>query len=142
MASASFSRLEDVLADHFPGRPIVPGVLVTEAMGQTGGWLLACTLGFSRWPLLVMIERAKFRRLVAPNEELRLTAELRSTRPDDFEIDAEARRNGHLVASARFAFHAFEFSLSGPERDRFQAWAERVFRDIGGPQLLPDRAVS
>ncbi len=140
VASVRFSHAHDVLADHFPGMPIVPGVLLTEAMGQTGGWLLASAFGFSRWPLLVMIERAKFRHFVAPDEELRLTADLRSARADTFEIDAEAHGSGRVVASARLAFHAFEFSLSDPNRDLFEAWARRVFRDIGGPLLLPNGA--
>ena len=68
VATVRFDAAHDVFADHFPGMPIVPGVLVTEAMGQTGGWLLAATHGFESWPLLVMISNAKFRRLVRPDE--------------------------------------------------------------------------
>lgn len=141
MASVRFSRMPDVIADHFPGMPIVPGVLLTEAMGQTGGWLLAATLGFSRWPLMVLIDRAKFRRLVTPDEEIRLTAELRSLSGDNFAIEAKAESGQQVVASATLGFRAFEFSLADPDRLRFDAWARQVFLDIGGVQLLSKSAV-
>ena len=141
-ARADFSHAGDVLEDHFPGRPIIPGVLLTEAMAQTAGWLLASTLGFGRWPLLVMIDRAKFRRVVEPGEDLRLGAEIRSMHADDFAVDTEVRIGEELVADARLMFHAFDFALAGPDHERFEQWAHRIFLDIGGPQLLAAAAAS
>src|SRR5206468_7311420 len=101
VATRTFSAEEEIFEDHFPGFPVVPGVLLTEAMGQTGGWLLSATLGFARWPLLTLVERATFRRFVRPGEELRLEAAVKTRREEDFEVRAEARVNGERVADAR-----------------------------------------
>lgn len=137
-AVACFSPDDDLFADHFPGRPIVPGVLLAEAMGQTGGWLIAATLGFTRWPLLTMIDQAKFRRLVRPGEAIQLTATLRSSRRErDFEVTGAAEVDGQRVASARFLFRAFTFEMAAGEGDAFERWARDTFTRLGGDILIP-----
>lgn len=136
VATLRFDAAHDVFADHFPGMPIVPGVLLTEAMGQTGGWLLAATLGFESWPLLVMIANAKFRRLVRPGDELRLVATVRSSTADTFNVDAEASVADDRVADARLVFRAFRFTLDDDERAAFRAWTEATFVRLGGAALL------
>ncbi len=141
-AEKRFVAGEELFVDHFPGLPVVPGVLLTEAMGQTGGWLLAVTLGDARWPLLTMVERAKFRRLVHPGEVIRLDAELRGSHGDDYEIIAQASVDGQRVADARFLFHAFTFSLPAAETERFQAWARETFLSLGGPSVVTGRSPS
>jgi 3-hydroxyacyl-[acyl-carrier-protein] dehydratase len=132
VATKRFAASDGVFADHFPGMPIVPGVLLTEAMGQTGGWLLAATHGFDSWPLLVMISNAKFRRLVKPEETLHLTAAIRSGTADTFEIDADARCGDHRVADARLVFRTFAFTHDDNERERFSAWARETFERLRG----------
>jgi len=136
VARVTFPPTLDVLADHFPGHPLIPGVLITEAMAQTAGWLLAATLGFDRWPLLCMIHNAKFRRPVEPGEELHLTADVRSMHADDYAVDIEVRSGETVVAGARLMFHAFDFALASEDQAQFQAWSQQVFRDLGGPELL------
>jgi 3-hydroxyacyl-[acyl-carrier-protein] dehydratase len=135
-ALASFPPGDPVFEDHFPGFAIVPGTLLTEAMGQTGGWLIAASLDFRRWPLLTMVERAKFRKLVLPGEEICIEARLRSERHDDFQVDATARVGPSRVADARLVFHTFDFSAASVDAGRMTQWARSVFRQLGG-----DRAV-
>jgi 3-hydroxyacyl-[acyl-carrier-protein] dehydratase len=65
-----------VFEGHFPGYPILPGVLMIETMAQTGGWLIMATLGFSRMPLLIQVEKAKMRSFVVPGALLSAHAEL------------------------------------------------------------------
>lgn len=139
VATMRFDAAHDVFADHFPGMPIVPGVLLTEAMGQTGGWLLAATLGFESWPLLVMISNAKFRRLVRPDETLTLAASLRSGTTDTFEIETTAMVGEQRVADARLVFRTFAFALADAERDQFRAWARDTYARLGGPAIVPGR---
>lgn len=126
VAAKTFLADDELFADHFPGFPVVPGTLLTEAMGQAGGWLLVETLGTARWPLLVLVERAKFRRLVRPGEELTLEARLGSLHEEDFDVRAEASVNGERVADARLLFHAFPIELADADRGRFESWARET----------------
>ena len=136
VARKTFHPDDDVFADHFPGFPVVPGVLITEAMGQTAGWLLLATLGFARFPLLTLIDSAKFRRHAHPGDELELTATVRSIRTDDFQVGVDAHVQGERIADARLWFHAFEMPVIGDGARSFERWARRTFRDIGGEALI------
>ena len=59
-----------VFEGHFPGHPILPGVLMIETMAQTGGWLVLATLRFARMPFLMQVEKAKMRSFVVPGQAL------------------------------------------------------------------------
>jgi 3-hydroxyacyl-[acyl-carrier-protein] dehydratase len=65
-----------VFEGHFPGHPILPGVLMIETMAQTGGWLLLATLGFQRMPFLMQVEKAKMRAFVEPGQAMEAEARL------------------------------------------------------------------
>jgi 3-hydroxyacyl-[acyl-carrier-protein] dehydratase len=136
VASTTFPASLPLFADHFPGRPIVPGVLITEAMAQTAGWLIAATVGFNQWPLLALIEHAKFSRPVEPDEELRLTADLVSGQTHTFVVDVAATRGDERIARARLVFRGFDVSLSAAGRQPFEEWAQRTFAALGGTSLL------
>ena len=135
-AVKTFLPEEEIFRDHFPGFPLVPGSLLIEAMGQTGGWLLAGTLGFARWPLLNMVDNAKFRRLVRPGEEIRIEASIRSMKESDFELTSEASVAGERAAGARFLFHAFLPTLAADGGQAFANWTRRTFESLGGVELL------
>jgi 3-hydroxyacyl-[acyl-carrier-protein] dehydratase len=73
---ATVPQTSTVFEGHFPGHPLMPGVLLIEAMAQTSGWLLIGLTSFSRMPFLAAIRTAKLRRFVTPGEKLMLEAEL------------------------------------------------------------------
>ena len=103
-AQAAFPRDLELFADHFPGQPIVPGVLLTETMCQTAGWLIAATCEFPGWPLVVRIDRANFRRVVQPDEPLVIDATLTASRDETFEVNATVHAGDEPVADARLLF--------------------------------------
>ena len=61
---------------HFPGYPLLPGVLMIETMAQTGGWLVLAVLRFTRMPFLAQVKEAKLRAFVVPGQTLEAEARL------------------------------------------------------------------
>jgi 3-hydroxyacyl-[acyl-carrier-protein] dehydratase len=75
-AQAQVPQSGTIFEGHFPGFPILPGVLLIEAMAQTSGWLVIAVTRFERMPFLASVKEAKLRRFVAPGQTLDLTAGL------------------------------------------------------------------
>ena len=65
-----------VFEGHFPGYPIMPGVLLIETMAQTGGWLVLACGRCERMPFLMQVEKAKMRSFVGPGDSLTVEATL------------------------------------------------------------------
>src|SRR4249920_1502180 len=63
-----------IFEGHFPGHPIMPGVLLIESMAQTSGWLLIALMKFERMPFLAAVKEAKMRGFVTPGEVLTVEA--------------------------------------------------------------------
>lgn len=87
---------------HFPGKPIMPGVLIIEAMAQAGGVLLLRQVTNRENKLLyfVAIDGARFRRPVVPGELLKLEVTVLSWRGDFCKLEGKATVNGELAAEA------------------------------------------
>jgi 3-hydroxyacyl-[acyl-carrier-protein] dehydratase len=87
---------------HFPGKPIMPGVLIIEAMAQTGGLLLLLEIPDRDNKLLyfVAVDGARFRRPVVPGDQLRLEVKVLSWRGDFCKLEGKATVNGQLAAEA------------------------------------------
>lgn len=91
---------------HFPGQPIMPGVLVIEAMAQVGGVLLMRTLHASAEKKLFYftgIDRAKFRRPVLPGDQVRFELELVHLRSRNAKMRGRAYVEGKLAAEAELS---------------------------------------
>jgi 3-hydroxyacyl-[acyl-carrier-protein] dehydratase len=93
---------EPFFPGHFPGKPIMPGVLIIEALAQTGG-----ILAFKSFPHLkgdfrfVGIDNARFRRPVTPGDQLKLILEVVKHRREIWVFDAHAYVDGKNVAEAQ-----------------------------------------
>lgn len=93
---------EPFFQGHFPGYPIMPGVLMVEAMAQAGGIIMLHELEDRNTKLVVFtgIERAKFRRPVTPGDQLRIEVEVLSFRPRAGRIQGRATVDGKLACEA------------------------------------------
>src|SRR5687768_11415339 len=65
-----------IFEGHFPGHPLMPGVLLIESMAQTSGWLVIGLVRFERMPFLAAVKEAKLRSFVRPGARLDITASL------------------------------------------------------------------
>ncbi len=93
------------LAGHFPGRPIMPGVLIVEAMAQTGAVaVLADETNRGKLALFAGIDDVRFKRIVGPGDELELTCELERVRGPVGRGKATATVDGELAARGTLTF--------------------------------------
>ena len=114
-----------VFEGHFPGHPILPGVLMVETMAQTGGWLLMALNGLTRMPFLLKVAEAKFRGFVTPGSELTVTSR-RTHDGSGFAVtEARIEAEGKRVADAEISFRLLPFPA--PEIDaRRRETAKRI----------------
>jgi 3-hydroxyacyl-[acyl-carrier-protein] dehydratase len=93
---------EEFFLGHFPGHPVVPGVLLLEALAQAGGVLLLHDMPDRHQKLLYFtgIERARFRRPVVPGDQVRLEIDILNLRSAACKLQARALVDGKLAAEA------------------------------------------
>ena len=96
---------EPFFEGHFPGDPIMPGVLIIEAMAQTAGALVVESLslhGSGSLVYFMSIEKAKFRKLVLPGDVLKLHVKAVKARTKVWKFEGQARVKDELVAESEF----------------------------------------
>jgi 3-hydroxyacyl-[acyl-carrier-protein] dehydratase len=93
---------ESFFQGHFPGQPIMPGVLIIESMAQTGGVLLLTEVPDRENKLMyfVAVDGARFRRPVVPGDQLRVEMKVISWRGDFCKLEGRAMVDGQLAAEA------------------------------------------
>ena len=94
---------EPFFQGHFPGRPVMPGVLLIEAMAQTAGAIVIEHVGAEHAGKLVFfmsIDKARFRKPVVPGDTVHFHVKLTNKRPPVWKYWAEARVDGKKVAEA------------------------------------------
>jgi UDP-3-O-[3-hydroxymyristoyl] N-acetylglucosamine deacetylase/3-hydroxyacyl-[acyl-carrier-protein] dehydratase len=100
---------EPFFMGHFPDQPVMPGVLILEAMAQLAGTLLLRRMEYTgKLPVLWAIDKVKLRRSVVPGDQLRLEVEAVKVRDTMGKVDAIAKVNEHVAAEAQMTFTLVE----------------------------------
>jgi 3-hydroxyacyl-[acyl-carrier-protein] dehydratase len=114
-----------IFEGHFPGYPLLPGVLQIECMAQTCGWLVTAINRFSAMPFLIAVKEAKFRSPVLPGDELEFEGKIVHEGSGFTVGECKGRRQGKSICEAQITYRVMPF----PNREFRQAmleWAERI----------------
>ncbi|HEY4040559.1 MAG TPA: 3-hydroxyacyl-ACP dehydratase FabZ family protein [Rhodopila sp.] len=118
-----------VFEGHFPGYPIMPGVLLIETMAQTGGWLVLAMNGCARMAFLIQVEKAKMRSFVPPGQALRVEASLLHDGSGYAVVNANIVAEGKKVAEAEIRYGVVPFP-----NETLKAAMLEIARRVGLPE--------
>ncbi len=98
-----------VFEGHFPGHPLVPGVLMIETMAQASGILIMHTINFEKIPLLAGVKEGKLRNFVGPKTNIEIMAKIEHEGSGFAVTKAEIRSEGKRIANAQLTFTIMPF---------------------------------
>jgi 3-hydroxyacyl-[acyl-carrier-protein] dehydratase len=120
-----------IFEGHFPGHPLMPGVLLQEAMNQAAGWLIIGVTKFTCMPFFAAVKEAKFRAFVTPGMALTVSAAIEHEGSGYAVARAEIRHQDKLVCNAEITFR-----LSPFPSPQFRDSMEKVAATIAFPMEL------
>ena len=118
LAIKNVTLAEDVYSDHFLGFPVMPGALMIEVAAQAGTALLEVSRNFQRKALLAMVDRAKFRAMVRPGDQLTVNGALTSLTEEVAHVATELRVGEKLAMDAKLVFTLQSSEQFYPEKTR------------------------
>ena len=124
-SEATVPQQSTIFEGHFPGFPLMPGVLLIETMAQTAGWLVVAANRFERMPFLAAVKEAKLRNFVKPGQVLAVSAELEHEGSGYAVAKAAIRLNGDPVCDATITFRVLDFP-NAEMKAEMHRWAERI----------------
>jgi 3-hydroxyacyl-[acyl-carrier-protein] dehydratase len=127
-AVKTLTMAEEYLADHFPNFPVMPGVLMIEAMTQTGAWLVRASENF-RHSIVILKEAAnvKYGHFFQPGQTMTVRAEILDSSESETKIKASGSVNGRMIVGARLTLKKYNLADANPtnrEADR------EIIRDL------------
>jgi len=108
-AHAKIPPTSTIFEGHFPGHPLMPGVLLIESMAQTSGWLIIGLTKFERMPFLASVREAKLRSFVSPDQALTITARVVHEGSGFTVTKATIEVSGKVVADSELTFRLTAF---------------------------------
>jgi len=122
------SLAEEYLADHFPNFPVLPGVMMLEAMTQSGAWLVRASEDFAH--SIVTLKEArniKYADFVAPGRTLKLSAEILDQDERTTKLKTQGTIDDHVAVSARLILERYNLRDDDPRQTTTD---ERVIRSM------------
>jgi 3-hydroxyacyl-[acyl-carrier-protein] dehydratase len=114
-----------IFEGHFPGRPLMPGVLLIESMAQASGWLIIGRLRFEKMPFLAAVKEAKLRTFVTPGQALTVSAKIAHEGSGFAMTEASVAVDGKTVCNADLTFRVVDFP-KGDFLENMHAVAKRI----------------
>jgi len=116
-AVKTLSMAEEYLADHFPGFPVMPGVLMLEAMTQAGAWLVRASEDFAHsMVVLKEAKNVKYGQFVEPGQRLCVSAEIIGQTERETTLKARGVVDGRTTVSARLVLERYNLSDTRPDQ--------------------------
>jgi len=125
------SLAEEYLADHFPRFPVMPGVLMLEAMTQASAMLIRVTEDFAQSVVVLKEARnVKYADFVQPGQTLTITAEILKHDQRETQLKAQGTVNGKLAVSGRLVLERYNLGDERPEMAMTDALVSRQMREL------------
>lgn len=132
LASSKVPENSTVFEGHFPGLPLVPGVLMIETMAQASGFLLLAGNGFSAMPFLMSVDSAKLRTFVEPKAVLDTEVDLEHDGSGFAVTRARVTSAGKKVCDAQLKFRTVAFDATGePDTGRLAPLIKARAAEVG-----------
>jgi 3-hydroxyacyl-[acyl-carrier-protein] dehydratase len=129
-AVKSLTLGEEYLIDHFPRFPVMPGVLMLEAMTQAGAWLVRSSEDFAH--SMVVLKQAanvKYGQFVEPGQTLIVSAEILSQSDRETKLKANGKIDGQLTVSARLVLERFNLAERSSTQGETDVSLKRELRE-------------
>ena len=123
-----------IFEGHFPGYPIMPGVLMIETIAQAGGWLVMAGLRFRQMAFLAKVSEAKMRSFLAPGQAIRVEATQDHDGSGYAVVSGRIKSAGKLISEATITYRVMNFPNPALRDGLFE-----VARRVGvPPELMRD----
>jgi len=122
---ANVPATSTIFEGHFPGQPLMPGVLLIESMAQASGWLVIARTRFEKMPFLAGVKKAKLRTFVTPGQALVVSAKLIHEGSGFAVTEAEIAADGKPICDAEITFRVVDFP-EGEFLDNMKAVARQI----------------
>jgi 3-hydroxyacyl-[acyl-carrier-protein] dehydratase len=130
-AVKSLTMAEEYLADHFPNFPVMPGVLMLEAMTQASAWLIRLTEDFAH--SIVVLKQAsnvKYGQFLEPGQTLTVTAEVLSHTDKETKLKTQGSVDGRSIVSARLVLARYNLADTNPAEASVDESLRQDLRDL------------